>query len=658
MVKPKKKQEKQQKTASKGIDLSFSLNFSTKVKKIILSVLLILSVVLPYYFVSYAYSINHYNSFPLDDPWIHLQFAKNLAEFGSYSYYKNELVTAGSTSPLYTFILAAGFLITKNEMWLSYILGILFFSLSVFFFYKVCHDTFSKENWLAIAASLILVLDKWLNFISVSGMETTLHIFLIIACFYYYHRRNAVGFAVTLGLTFWTRPDAVAFIFAIMVDYFFLLYLKNKAPKENENINLFSKQDLMKIGAIAGSILAVYFAMNLLISGSLLPNTYGAKVTYYSAEFRSRADFIKLEVWEYFTESAYILLIIPFAIALIKILSDSSKLKYNRNLLAVIFIFTLIFLYWYKLPYAHRFGRYLMPVFPFYILLFVYGTREFFNWFSKYLSDKNLINGLNILFLTAAIIFFGSAYYKNKETYQDQCRHIYIRQVVTAKWLNNNTPESAIIATHDVGAIAFYSDRKIIDIVGLINPQFIPKLNTKEFASFVKEELKKQNVSHVAFLKEWFQVVNQPILFEAGENGFEIMEIYEYFPNKTHILSVEVNNTIMYAGQLLAKKQFQQALNILNKLAMVDQNSSLTYYMLAYTCVALGDAVNAEKNLKRAIEVYPEYKEAVAILSNLYKSQNKTLEARTVLSNYLQLNPSDTTILKMLNSIKDTSKVK
>ncbi|MCI0450538.1 MAG: tetratricopeptide repeat protein [Chlorobi bacterium] len=661
MTKLKKKREKKQKNVLRDIDVSYSINLPSYAKNIILCLLIILSVALPYYYLNYAFSANKYYSFPLDDPWIHMQFAKNFAEFGSYSYYKNELVTAGSTSPVYTFILTSGFLITKSEMPLSYIMGILFFLLSAVYFYKLSNDTFIKENWLAIAASLIFVLDKWLNFISVTGMETTLHIFLIIACFFYYHRKNAAAFALTLGLTIWTRPDAIALFFAILLDYFLLFYLKKNAPKENVETILFSKQDLMKIGIITGTILSAYFAMNLIISGTILPNTYGAKVSYYSAEFRSRADFLKIEVWDYFTESAYMLLIFPFALAVIKTLTDIFHLKYNRNFLAVIFIFTLIFIYWYKLPYAHRFGRYLMPVIPFYILLFTYGSREFFKWFSKYLADKNLINGLNVMFLAAVTIYFGSSYYKNKELYQEQCRHIYIRQVLTAQWLKNNTPENSVIATHDVGAIAFYSERKIVDIVGLINPQFIPKLNTKEFASFVKEELKKQNVTHVAFLKEWFQVVNQPVLFKAGENGFEIMEVYEYFPGKTHILSVEVNNTLMYAGELLAKKQFQQALNVLNGAARADTNSSLTYYMLAYAYGILGDPVNTEKYLKRAIGVYPGYKEAAAILSNLYKSQNKIPDAKNVLSNYLQLNPSDTSVSKMLtelsNSDSDTSKV-
>ncbi len=656
MAKFTKKQEKQQKNVKKTVDISFNLNLDQTTKYIILAVLLILSVILPYYYINFAYTVNHYFSFPLDDPWIHLQFAKNIAEYGSFSYFKNELVTAGSTSPIYTFILAAGFFITKNEMWLSYIIGILFFSLSVFYFYKLSSDVFPKENWLVIASALFLVFDKWLNFITVTGMETTLYIFLLVACYYYYRKLNAIGFAVTLGLTFWTRPDALAFIAAIVIDYIIRIYLKQKSPKENQDIAFFDKKDLYKIAVVFGLIVGAYFVMNLVISGSLLPNTYGAKLRYYSPEFRSRSDFLKVEVWGYFTESAYLLIFIPFVFGVIKLITDSIKLRYNFLIPAFLFIIILIFIYWYKLPYAHRFGRYMMPIIPFYILLSVYGAREFFRWFANFIGDKKLVNALNVILLTGTVVYFAVGYNKNKEIYQDQSRHIYIRQVETAKWLKDNTPDGSIIATHDVGAIAYYSNRKVVDVVGLINPEFISKLNTKEFNGFVEEQIKKQNVTHLAFLKEWFQVVNQPTVFSAGDKNFEIMQVYKYIPEKTHIMPTDANNGIMYANELIAAKQFQQALNVMKQVTAMDPMSSLSFFKLAYIYSALNDQAAAEKNLLKAIEIYHDYKEAVFSLSNLYKVQKRFPEAKNVLNKYLTVNSTDSTAINMLNGInKDAS---
>ncbi|PYM81500.1 MAG: hypothetical protein DME13_20130, partial [Candidatus Rokuibacteriota bacterium] len=45
--------------------------------------------------------------FPLDDSWIHLHFARNLAEGTGFAYNPGVPV-AGSTAPLWTLLLAAG----------------------------------------------------------------------------------------------------------------------------------------------------------------------------------------------------------------------------------------------------------------------------------------------------------------------------------------------------------------------------------------------------------------------------------------------------------------------------------------------------------------------------------------------------------------------
>jgi tetratricopeptide (TPR) repeat protein len=651
MAKSKKKQEKAKLIPQQKLE--FNLNIG-KYTPLIIIFLLILSAGLAYYYISYALSINKEHGFPLDDPWIHLTFAKNLVEYGSFSYFKNEIVTAGSTSPIYTLILAVGFFITKNEMILSYALGIIFLLASVYFYYCLSENSFPLENWLAISAVVIFVLDRWMNFIAVSGMETTMFIFLLIACFYFYRKRNAVWFAVTLGLVFWGRPDAVAFIAAIVLDYIIFLWMKKQNPKEHQPLAEFSKKDLMKIGLIAGAIVIAYFGLNLKLSGSLLPNTYDAKLTYYSPQFRSRADFLKNEVWLYFIENSYVLFIVPFFAAVIAIFSDSFKKKYNIFLLPLLFILILIFIYWYKLPYAHRFGRYLMPVIPFYILLFVYGSRVIFRWLFNFLKDKNLANGLNVILIIAAVIYSFVSYNNNKEVYREQTNHISIRQVATAKWLRDNTPEGSIIATHDVGAIGYYSNRKVVDVAGLINPEFIKKLLDADFPNFMIEQMKKENVTHIAFLREWYRVVNQAPLFSTGDMNFEIMDVFKFNPQKTHILSSEVKGMSSYAMELIRTKQYQQGLSLLNRAYALDQNSSLTCYYIAYSSLLAGDPASAEKFLKKALEIFPSYQEAAMLLAEVYLKTNRRQDAIKSTSEYLKINPSDTTAQRIFNNISDT----
>lgn len=47
-------------------------------------------------------------------------------------------------------------------------------------------------------------------------------------------------------------------------------------------------------------------------------------------------------------------------------------------------------------------------------------------------------------------------------------------------WLNQNTPPTAIIGCYDVGAIAYYSRRPILDLVGLNSPEVIPLIDPNE----------------------------------------------------------------------------------------------------------------------------------------------------------------------------------
>jgi hypothetical protein len=45
---------------------------------------------------------------------------------------------------------------------------------------------------------------------------------------------------------------------------------------------------------------------------------------------------------------------------------------------------------------------------------------------------------------------------------------------LVGKWLNENTPASAVIAADEIGIIGFYSERPILDLEGLITPEIVP----------------------------------------------------------------------------------------------------------------------------------------------------------------------------------------
>jgi len=641
----------------------FAFNNPYKPSKVVKTIFYVLLILLPV-FLAYLYlrsslKINHVFSFPLDDPWIHLTFAKNLSEYFSFSYFKNEMVTAGSTSPLYTILLAIGFFVTGNEMILSYVIGILFFVLAAIAFYWLASVECIKENAFAMLCTGIFVIDKWMNFISVSGMETTMFIFILILCAYFYRERKAVPFAVMLGLIMWTRPDGVVFIIAVIIDYM----LVRIYSKEEIYLRLFSDTELKKIAIIFTGILGLYFVMNLLLSGSVLPNTYNAKLTYYSPEFRSRYEFLRDEVWKYFTRDSKFsfeyflinLMMVGFLFSIAKLIYDLYKKTYNQNTIYILFILGLVFVYFLKLPYAHRFGRYMMPLIPFYILVATIGFRDIARLLNRF--TDNALFAKSVFYIFIGITFFQGIkdYDDTRELYVVQSKYIYDRQVKAANWIKDNTNENDVIATHDVGAIGYYSNRKIVDVAGLVTPELIKKINDIDYVNYMSDYMSKNGVTYLAFLREWYRVANQEALFTtAGLLPPEIMEVYKFEPGKTKILSREVNSLLMKAQMLVGRKDGQQMIYVLNRLLALDPNCAQAYYLRGFASMYLKDNVGFEKDLLKANEIYPNYTDPLYYLGEFYKNERRFEESQIQLTKYLQLVPDNKMATGFLRVVNDS----
>lgn len=57
-----------------------------------------------------------------------------------------------------------------------------------------------------------------------------------------------------------------------------------------------------------------------------------------------------------------------------------------------------------------------------------------------------------------------------RRLYRSECERIAGNQVWTGEWIAERLPAGARVATHDVGAIAYYGERPVVDLVGLVTP--------------------------------------------------------------------------------------------------------------------------------------------------------------------------------------------
>ena len=645
----KKKRTKRDDFKKYDFDSPFRPNRTLKI--IFNVVIVLLPVFLAFVYYRFAINQNKVRSFPLDDPWIHLTFAKNIFEYFSFSFFKNEMVTAGSTSPLFTILEAVGFFFTTNEMLIGYAMGVLFFVLSAYAFYRLSVLEFGKEIIFALLTAGIFIIDKWIVFISLSGMETTMFIFILILASFFYKKRMALPLGTMLGLLLWTRPDGVAFIGAIIIDYALVrTYSKNQL-----DLQLFTGKDFRKIILSFALVAGLYFVLNYVLSGSFLPNTYNAKLTYYSPEFRSRWDFLQYEVWEYFKTGAYYVLMIGFLYSVGKLIYDLYTKTYNQNTLYIVFILLFVLMYFIKLPYAHRFGRYMMPLIPFFILVATVGFRDIARIINKYTT--NALFSKSIFYILIGITYFIGVknYDENREQYALQCKYIYDRQVMAAQWLNKYTKEDDIVATHDVGAIGYYSNRKIVDVAGLVTPELIGKINDLSYVSYLQTYMKDKGVTYLAFLREWYRVSNQnPLFTTANSLPPEVMDVYKFVPGETEILSKEGNSLIEMMTKLVSQKAAQQTIYLGNRLLAIEPRSSLAYYYMAYAYQLLKDNANYERSMQKAMELFPDFKDAHLYYGEYLKNEKRLEEAKIHYEKTLQLEPANVRAANGLKEINES----
>ncbi|MEO5618823.1 MAG: hypothetical protein ABIS67_13735, partial [Candidatus Eisenbacteria bacterium] len=67
------------------------------------------------------------------------------------------------------------------------------------------------------------------------------------------------------------------------------------------------------------------------------------------------------------------------------------------------------------------------------------------------------------------------------------------------RWFRENTPPSTIIGSPDIGAIGYFSKRRVLDLAGLVTPDMVPLLE-RETPERIVEEFRFASVARPDFL--------------------------------------------------------------------------------------------------------------------------------------------------------------
>ncbi|MGH7354311.1 MAG: hypothetical protein ACRELS_06985 [Candidatus Rokuibacteriota bacterium] len=423
---------------------------------------------------------------PLDDAWIHLHFARNLAEGLGFVYNPGTPV-AGSTAPLWTLLLGVGASVAGASVILTKTLGALTV-VAAGLVTRRAALAWGAAPAAALVAGVALLWTGAFAWGALSGMEVGLAALLVAAALWA-HARDRLGTTTLLvALATLARPESALLLPLIVA----------ARPLTVRRAAL--------AAAITLAVLAPAVAFSLATTGALVPAAATAKVEGgllgWLAGAREPARRLLLgRPWEYVAEWARWLFAthwaLPFALvpALVLAWRRAGRALGLPALVLLAHPLGMALLAPYRGP-AFQEGRYSMHLLPVAFVVLAVALSQLQTVAAKGgvwraisgppMSFKDLatarsparpggVVGRTVLiaylaYLALALVSLPAA----AARYAWAVQNINAMQVEIGRWIAVNTPRNARLAVNDVGAIAYISRRPVLDLMGLVTPEVVP----------------------------------------------------------------------------------------------------------------------------------------------------------------------------------------
>jgi hypothetical protein len=434
-------------------------------------------------------------AFPLDDSWIHMQFARNLAEGRGFAYNPGVPVS-GSTAPLWTLLLGGAFAVFGSQPALAKALG-LAAALTTAWLAGRLAETWTESRELGLLASVLTALAGPMVWGALSGMEVSLAALLVCASLLFNARGSPWAAAGALGLAVLARPEAV-----LLLPLFWL------------SGRLTWRRGMSWLAPVAAG-LGPWVVFNWATTGTPLPATAAAKIEgglvgLLAGVREPAATMLFARPWQFASEWTRWLWQVD-ALVPILLLPGLWWLgrRWGRPALApacvlLVHPVAMALLAPYRGP-AFQEGRYSIHLLPLAFVVAVAplstlspvwgeGRVRGVRGYARWVVGLALLAGVLVALPPAA------------SRYAWAVQNIEAMQVHLGHWVERHTPPTARLALNDVGAITYLSRREIVDVMGLVTPAIIPF--RREGEAGVLRYLERTCPDYLIVFPAWFPTIS------------------------------------------------------------------------------------------------------------------------------------------------------
>lgn len=407
---------------------------------------------------------------PLDDSFIHLQFARNLAAGDGLTYNPGEAVT-GSTAPLWTALLSLGFLLPGEPLAWAKAIGVAWHLLAVWATFALARELGVPPRLAGLAAGLTAA-TSWLVWSSLAAMEVPLFTALSVAGIARHVRERRDPAALPLALPLFAlsalaRPEALLLLGLAVAD------AAKRSRRDQGALVLVAPpwrrlaEGLLLAALALLPVLLVYQA----IGGSPLPTTFGTKAGY-AAPGLPQARYL-FEVFGIFVQAQPVATLLAPAGALLLLARLGGD--DDAGLLAPAWALALPLAYGVLSGGGKgifgNFGRYFFPLFPVVVTLGVLAIVPLVTA----LPGRVRLGRLSLawplwlapllLLPTAAALVFGAG------RYTQSVLNVEDGDVRMAHLLRELLPPEAVLAVNDIGALKYHLPNRVLDLAGIATPE-------------------------------------------------------------------------------------------------------------------------------------------------------------------------------------------
>ena len=406
-----------------------------------------------------------------DDTFIHLQFAKHLVEGKGFSFNAGE-PTYGATSPLWVLLLAATGKILPISVaaptdaasmpalaWVAKALGAIFHLLAVLAL-VLTGKRLGWDDRTSLGVGFLLAAQSWAIRWAVSGMETPLATACVALALYglagiLVRGRSGGWTGLFLGLASLARPECYL-LAAIAVVAVWL-------GSENR------KRRALEILAGLGIVILPWLATAWRWFHTLLPNTAAAKAGGILNPGLFVAAFHAIFQVELAADALPLLLLV-LVLAFGNATGALPEARGRRLFWIACLAWPTLLSLSLALQGVQVVSRYVVPATPCVLLI---GMASF-RWVVAALAPRRYGLWLAVVLVAFALQNTLFTALVSAPSTRAHTRGLRDSLVTIGIWARDHTPRDAFFAVADIGAFGYYSDRRVLDLYGLVTPAMAP----------------------------------------------------------------------------------------------------------------------------------------------------------------------------------------